>query len=297
MRILVTGGAGYVGSNLIKRILNDHPDYEIHSLDNYFTGTASNEHEGAVYHYGNTKEISKILGDMQFHTVYHFGEYSRIVPSFEDIKMCFDFDVTGTFEILEFCRTNAKKIIYSGSSSKFGEGNENLSPYSWMKAKNIELIKNYKEWFNLDYEVVYFYNVYGDNHIKTGKYATVIGIFEDKYEKNQPIPIVGDGSQSRDFTHITDIVDGIYRASMYGKGDGEYFLGTGTNWTLKEVAQMFEKFGATVKHIDKRRGERISSIIPNMEANEYIGFKSTIELDEYVKNICHSMKLSNTLSI
>ena len=99
MRILVTGGAGYVGSNLIKRILNDHPDYEIHSLDNYFTGTASNEHEGAVYHYGNTKEISKILGDMQFHTVYHFGEYSRIVPSFEDIKMCFDFDVTGTFEI------------------------------------------------------------------------------------------------------------------------------------------------------------------------------------------------------
>ena len=165
MKILVTGGAGYVGSNLIKH-LKKHTNTTITSLDNYFTGQKDNHIEGVEYIQGNTWEINQLPKQ---DIVYHFGEYSRVVPSFKDVDYLMTANLWGTSRVLEQCNKWNAKLIYSASSSKFGD-NENLSPYSWVKSKMVELIKNYAEWYKLKYEICYFYNVYGKNHITEGDY-------------------------------------------------------------------------------------------------------------------------------
>ena len=278
-KILVTGGAGYVGSNLIKTLLDTDPDIRIISFDNYSTGLRSNhiDNPKITYLEGDCKDLRsmRILRDVK--TVFHFGEYSRITTSFEDIKTVADSNMQGTFNVLEFCRENKCNLIYSASSSKFGDGNENLSPYAWMKSKNVELIKNYNTWFDLQYDIAYFYNVYGKNHIKTGKYATVIGIFENAVENNEPIPIIGDGDQERDFTHVDDITLGLYKIYKKSLRNKEYFLGTGENHTILKVALMFSN---NIKHLPKKVGERKSSIIPSNKNNQKIGWKSQIKLKE-----------------
>src|SRR6056300_1237440 len=147
--VLVTGGAGFVGSNLIKRLKESDQNIQITSLDNYFTGKESNHIKGVEYIRGNTWEADLIFEDLEipFDTVFHFGEYSRIVQSFEDIQFVQQSILSGTPKILDLCRHWDAKLIYSASSSKFGNDgkDENLSPYAWMKSKMVELIKNYHD--------------------------------------------------------------------------------------------------------------------------------------------------------
>ena len=275
--ILVTGGAGYVGSNLIKKLLDE--GHTVYSIDNYFTGTEDNHHEGCTYMNLSTMNINSLALGTKIDTVFHFGEYSRIRSSFEDIQTVFQYNMEGTMAVLEFCRKHGCELIYSASSSKFGEGNEDLSPYAWVKAKCVELIKNYHKWFQLKYNIAYFYNVYGRNHIKTGKYATVIGIFESKLENQRPIPVIGDGSQSRDFTHIDDIVSGLYNIFEQEKNE-EFFLGTGENYQLIEVAKMFSD---NIEYLPEAKGERKSSIIPSKNQPKW--WKPSIKLNEYIKQL------------
>ena len=217
MNILVTGGAGYIGSNLINRLVNDPNIKKITSLDNYFSGTTSNHIISHKINYvnGNTWDIFKIFEKNNFDVIYHFGEYSRIAFSFDDINFVHKSIALGTYKVLKFALLNDTKVIYSASSSKFGNNgrDENLSPYAFFKSKNVEIIKNFHLWFNLRYEICYFFNVYGNNHIKNGKYATVIAIFERQYENKEPITVVYPGTQTRDFTHVNDICDGIIKVS------------------------------------------------------------------------------------
>ncbi|GAB2611797.1 NDP-sugar dehydratase or epimerase [Paractinoplanes abujensis] len=282
--LLVTGGAGFVGSALIKSLLTDYPAAAVVSLDNYFTGVPENHVNDprVTYVDGSTADLAKIWADRGLPSpeiVFHLGEYSRIVTSFEDHDLTWDFNLLGTKEVVKFASANGSKLIYAGSSSKFGNDgqDENLNPYAWTKAKNIEYIKNYSSWYGLDYAITYFYNVYGPGQITSGKYATVIGIFEDKYLKGEPLPVVSPGTQTRDFTHIDDIVRGIVLVAQKGHGDG-YLLGAGHEWPILEVAKMF---GVPYELTPALRGERTRGQADNGKAAE-LGWTVEHSLPDYI---------------
>ncbi|NUO60923.1 MAG: NAD-dependent epimerase/dehydratase family protein, partial [Hamadaea sp.] len=148
--MLVTGGAGFVGGNLIKLLLTERPDAQIISVDNYFTGSVEKHVSDARVRYltGSTVDIRKIWAEQGLSgpdTVFHLGEYSRIVQSFDDIDLTWEFNLHGTKEVVKFAHEHGAKLVYAGSSSKFGNdgADENLNPYAWTKAKNIEYIKNF----------------------------------------------------------------------------------------------------------------------------------------------------------
>ena len=209
--IVVTGGAGFVGSNLIEHLLIK-TKFKIISLDNYSSGSPKNHIKNPRVNYinGNTKQIKLILSKYKkkINSIFHFGEFSRIYQSFKKFNQCYESNTIGSKEVFKFCLDNKIKLIYSATSASLGNSgkDKNLSPYAFTKAKNLELLENLKKWFNLKYEIVYFYNVYGPRQIKTGTMATVIGIFEDHYKKKIPLPVVKPGTQSRRFTHIHDTI-------------------------------------------------------------------------------------------
>ena len=284
MNILVTGGAGFVGSSLIAELVKDK-SLEVYSLDNYFTGTIKNHVEGAHYIKGDCGAID-VWVDFIPDVIFHFGEYSRVSTSFEDLKTVWNFNIKGTYQVLEFCKKYKCKLIYSASSTKFADNgkNKNESPYAFFKSQNTDLIKNYNKWFDLDYAICYFYNVYGNRQIKTGKYATVIGIFEEQYLNHQTLTVVEPGYQTRDFTHIDDIVRGLMLLMTKGKGDG-YCFGTGKSYQMTEVAKFFKDDYCL---IDARIGERFESSIDLKKTYE-LGWTSQRNLEDYI----HSFKRNN----
>ena len=286
MNILITGGSGFIGSHLIKKFLKIYNDIKIFSLDNYLSGFKKNEvnDERVIYIENSTVNIKKIntIKNIKFDILFHFGEYSRISTSFQEPDVVFHNNLTGTYQVLEFCRKNNCKLVYSGSSSIFGNNmkDQHSSPYSWSKSKNIELIKNYNKWFNLQFTIVYFSNVYGAGQISTGKYATVIGIFENLYKNNKKLTVVKPGTQTRDFTHIDDTIDGILKASIGYYGDG-FVIRTGTQYSILQVAKMFK---TDYIFIDEQKGNRTQSS-GSMANMKKIGWKSKHNLKDYINNI------------
>lgn len=282
-KILVTGGAGFVGSNLIKRLRKDYPEARIVSLDNYFTGSRDNHVPGVKYIYGHTINSHQLLKNESFDIVYHLGEYSRVAQSFDDIQMATDSILGGTPRILELCLEWNAKLIYSASSSKLGNDgqDENLSPYAWMKAKMVELIKNYAKWYGLEYQINYFFNVYGPGQITSGDYATVVGIFERQYLAGEKCTVVKPGIQTRDFTHIDDIINGVIKSSQYTKGNGEWYLRSGVSRTIIEVAELFGEW----EFIPERLGERGESAHVDHETNKELGIRPKDRLVEWIKSI------------
>jgi len=288
LRILITGGAGFVGSNLAKSLNVIYPDAKITILDDLSTGSFDKlPTDVRVYHeliQGHTKDFDKIFKERSFDIVYHFGEYSRITTSFADVDKVMESNLTGTYKVLQHCLKWNAKLIYSASSSKFGnEGkDENLSPYSWVKAKMVEMIKNYNEWFGLEYEICYFYNVYGPGQIEEGDYATVVGIFEHQYRNGLPLTVVGDGSQTRDFTHVEDIVNGVVKSST-SNSNGEWHLRSGRVVSILELAKMFK--GSSIKHIPVRIGERKTVTELGDTTKEDLIWSAKWDIEEYIKNL------------
>ena len=291
--ILITGGAGFIGSNLIKSIIGGYKFKKIISIDNYSTGTRKNHYKDkrVIYINLDTRNIlnhkNKILKQFKPKYVFHFAEFSRIVPSFEHIKDCWSFNMMGTFNVLQYVIKKKAKLIYSGSSSALGnKNNEHLSPYSWSKSKNKELIKNFSKWYNLNYTTVLFFNVYGQKQIKNHYMAAVIGIFEDQYFKNKPLTVVKPGNQKRDFTHVNDITNGTILAAI--KGDKkEYELSSGKSYKIIDVAKMF---GRKIKYLNARPGERFSGASNHKLAKKDLGYFPKYHLKEYIKNFISKSK-------
>ncbi len=283
--ILITGGAGFIGSNLLK-LLHSKTKFNILSLDNYSTGSPKNHLKSKRVKYikGENQDITNLLKKYknQISTIFHFGEFSRIYQSFLNYDRCIRSNLKGSFEVITFATKNKIKIIYSATSSMLGHNgkDENLSPYSWSKSKNLELIKNFNQWFGLKYEIVFFYNVYGPGQIRNSNMSAVIGIFESLYEKNKPLTIVKPGTQKRDFTHIDDIVNGCFLVWKKGK-QSEYLLGTNKQYSIIDIAKMFK---SKIKFLPTRRGERFKSSITNNNAWKHLRYRSKIDIKDYIKN-------------
>jgi len=279
-KILVTGGAGFVGSHLCERLAKDENN-DIYSLDNYFTGSKLNHVPNVTYIEGSSADIANLVAFTP-NMVYHLGEYSRVEQSFDDIKKVWQYNKNGIFAVLEFVRKAGCKILYAGSSTKFGDGGlgRSASPYAWTKATNTELVMNYGDWFNVPYAITYFYNVYGSREIQTGKYATLIALFKEKMKNNEPLTIVSPGTQKRNFTHINDIIDGLILVGENGYGD-EFGIGSEEAYTIKEIAKMF---GGKIETLPERKGNRMMADIMTSKT-KVLGWKPTHDVNEYIENL------------
>ena len=279
-KILVTGGAGFVGSNLCKALVL-YKNTKVYSLDNYFTGKIENHIDGVHYIKGETLLIHDLI-NFKPDIIFHLGEYSRVEQSFEDIKMVWKFNTQGTIAVLEFVRKTGAKLIYAGSSTKFGDNGtgSNASPYAWTKSSNTQLVKNYGAWFNIDYAITYFYNVYGKNEISEGKYATLIALFTRKYNNNEPLTVVSPGTQERNFTYIDDIVNGLILVGKNGKGDG-YGIGSRDTYTILKTAKMFK---GNIEMLPERNGNRMTAELVTKKT-EALGWKPKHSIKEYITQL------------
>ena len=281
--ILVTGGAGFVGSHLIEALVKDENNIII-SLDNYFTGSKENHIDGVEYREGHTKDVATLVPE-QPDIIYHLGEYSRVRQSLDEPEKVWDLNMVGTFAVLEFWKKSKCKLVYAGSSTKFastrddGVEGRNLAPYTWAKAANTDLVSNFSRWYDLSYATTYFYNVYGPREL-SGKQGTVVAILADKFKKGESLTIASPGTQERCFTHVLDTVSGILLAGEKGEGDG-YGIGVEESHSLLDVAEMF---GGEVEMLPQTKSTRSTNTVDS-EKIKALGWKPQHSLPEYIEGV------------
>lgn len=279
--ILVTGGAGHVGSHVIELLVTDERNRVI-SLDNYSNGSRENHVDGAEYRDGHTKDIARLVPETP-DIVYHLGEYARIATSFEDVATVYDFNIVGTFAVVEFCRARqVPKLVYAASSTKFaieGDG-RHQNPYSFSKAINVDLINDYGRWFGLPYAICYFYNAFGPRERGDGKYATLIAKFETLWRAGEPLPVVAPGTQRRSFTYVKDLARGIILVGEKGKGDG-YALRADATYSVLDIARAF---GGEITMVQGYAGRQDVADDPT-RARDELGWRPTLDVMDYIREL------------
>ena len=290
--LIVTGGAGFIGTHLIEKLLKE-TNYKLISLDNYSSGSKSNhiKNRRVKYLKGDTKNIHRTLKSLKkkINTIFHFGEFSRIAHSFKQPEKCFSSNILGSLQVINFCLKNKIKIVYSATSASLGnnENDRHLSPYAYSKSSNMNLILNYERWFGLKNEIIYFYNVYGPKQIKNSKMSAVFGIFEQSYINKKPIPVVMPGSQTRRFTHVDDTVQTCYNAWKKNKNRHYAIINT-KSYSIFSLARLFKN---DLKMIPERPGERFESkIINSIRGKKIHNIYTKDKVQKYIKSFKQSLK-------
>ncbi len=283
--IIIIGGAGFIGSHLCEKLSSNN---KIISLDNYLSGSKKNHISGVEYIEGSSKDISKLIKNFSPDFIFHLGEYSRVESSFDDYELVIENNLLPFSKVLVFAKEHNAKLIYSGSSTKFAKysGDEIHSPYAWVKSKNTEHLINYAEWFSLEYAIVYFYNAYGGNEIESGIYSTLIGIYKRLYREGvRELPVVEPGTQLRNFTHYSDIVNGLEAVAINGHGDG-FGIGSDKSVSILDVVKFF---GSSHKIIPSRRGNRKTADLVT-ENTKALGWSAKVDIEEHINEFIKNLK-------
>jgi UDP-glucose 4-epimerase len=290
--LVVTGGAGFIGSNLISELLKFKKFY-ILSIDNYSSGLTKNHinNKRVKYLKGSTKNIEILLKKYtgKINTIFHFGEFARIYQSFKKINECFSSNIEGSSNVFNFSLKNKIRLIYSATSASLGNKGEdmNLSPYAFSKAKNLELLENLRKWFRFRYEVIYFYNVYGEKQICKGDMATVVGIFENHFLRGKKLPVVKPGTQVRRFTHVFDTIKACIFAWKKNKCK-HYSIASKQSYSIIQLAKMFK---SKIRYLPRREGERFASALTRMNLNnKIIRLSARIRLKDYIHNFLNNKR-------
>ena len=290
-KVLVTGGAGFVGHALTKKLLSI--GYSVDIVDNFYIGEEAKVAEGCHLISANIGNVSlwEVLENKNYDYIFHLAAISRIQPSFVYPELTFNTNVNGTKKVIEYALKSNSKLIYAGSSSR--HHNPELSPYAMSKYMGEQWCKMYKMVYGLNCEITRFYNVYGPGELVDSHMAAVIGIFRNQIENKLPITIHGDGEQRRDFTHIDDIVDGLIKvAESDEKNKDAWELGTGANYSINEVYDMFAKrnFEKTMQmpeviYLPDVKGNYRKTIRVDNEALDRLNWKPKDRLKEYINTL------------
>ena len=280
-KILVTGGVGFIGSNLIKGL--KELNFELVSLDDYSTGLKANELDGVQYIKDDLLNINNIVNDFDF--CFHLAAQSRVQPSFDNPEESLRVNVNGTSRVMEWSKLNNTKVIYAGSSSKHHKPSE--SPYAMYKFLGEEVCKLYKDSYNVNVEIARFYNVYGPGENVDERYGNVIGIWRSMIMKGEPLPIVGDGEQRRDFIHVYDIVEGLKKIAFSNlQHQDAWELGTGISYSINNVFQLFkERFNVKCINIPDQPGNYRKTLRENDDTLKLLNWVPKDRLKEHINKI------------
>lgn len=280
-KILVTGGVGFIGSNLIKGL--KELNFELVSLDDYSTGLKANEVDGVQYIKDDLLNINNIVNDFDF--CFHLAAQSRVQPSFDNPEESLRVNVNGTSRVMEWSKLNNTKVIYAGSSSKHHKPSE--SPYAMYKFLGEEVCKLYKDSYNVNVEIARFYNVYGPGENVDERYGNVIGIWRSMIMKGEPLPIVGDGEQRRDFIHVYDIVEGLKKIAFSNlQHQDAWELGTGISYSINNLFKLFkERFNVKCINIPDQPGNYRKTLRENDDTLKLLNWVPKDRLKEHINKI------------
>lgn len=284
MKVLVTGGLGFVGSNLVDLLINH--DYDVHVVDDLSSGTLNNKNDSATYYIASISDLFFKNLDIRYDCIFHLAAEARIQPSFKNPKLWYKTNCVGTVEVCEYARRFNSRVVFAGSSSCFG--GEYRNPYTFTKKQGEDICKMYSAVYNISTVTARFFNVYGPRNPLIGEFTPIIAKFEQQTKMNTSLTIVGDGEQRRDFTHVEDICRGLLALSEFA-GIGEVFnLGTGINYSINEIADMF---GGDKVYLPSRPGEARETLADTSKIRQCTGWESRRSLSEYIQKFINNNKM------
>ena len=294
--ILITGGAGFVGNALAQKlklkntvyVLDDfsssshHPVFQQFCENNELNRIKFDE---IFYTRGHTSNILSLLNDIAPDIIFHFGEFSRINESWNRKDEVYKSNLLGTSAVLDFCVAKKSFLVYSASSAILANSEQTQlqsTPYTFTKSVMVSMVKHYADWYGLKYVITYFYNVYGPGQIEDGPYATVLGIFEKCYKNCTKLPVVQPGTQSRIFTHINDITEGIIAALQFENKDIP--IASNDECSIVTLAKLFVD-ESQIEFLPARKGDRTKSTKTLEDQLYKVGWKPKENLFHYIESV------------
>lgn len=295
MKALVTGGAGFIGSNLVDKLID--MNWEVVVIDNesaecnekFYWNPKADNHKLDICDYEFTRDL---YNDVDY--VFHLAAESRLQPAIRNPINAVTKNAVGTCTVLQCAReANVKKVIYSSTSSAYGlnkypnyetDPNDCLNPYSVSKVAGEELCKLYTKLYGLKTIIFRYFNVYGERSPTTGQYAPVIGIFLRQKNTDEPLTIVGDGEQRRDFVHVQDVANANVMVALANLDDESYGtvynIGNGENISILEIAQLISN---KYIHIPPRDGEARTTLACIDKVRNTIGWQPNYKVKTWIE--------------